>query len=266
MIWMTEGYQAKAAVFSQPLTHARILWDNVLAGAVFSATSEREGFEAARAQSADTVSWWWPAVAGTLTATFAAVDIDGIGIAAHTLGSAGVTVTAEARIGGVWTALHDPISPKDDAPIMIAFEKVTADAVRIFLSSPARVGVLCAGAMLEMPRPGYTQLPPLALMRATTYETNKSQTGQFMGRSIVSTSRPFQATWDHLPEDWMRNSFDRFARAAREVPFFVALRPARFPSDVGYVLTSQDVIPERMGMVDLMSVTIVGEAHAEPGA
>lgn len=264
MIYATERYVVAAA---WPLTHSRILWDNVLAEATFSATSEQEGFEAERAQAPDTVSWWWPVVAGSLDATLpAAAEIDGIGIAAHTIGSIGATVTLSGYVDGDWVQLHDPITPPDDEPIIVAFEMAEVEAVRLTLSAPARIGVLYAGAMLEMPQPAYNSLPPLALIRSTTYETNKSQTGQFMGRSVASSSRPFEATWSHLPETWVRCQFQPFALAARTAPFFVALRPAGYPTDVGYVLTADDPAPSRMGIVDLLQVSIKGEAHVGPDA
>lgn len=263
MIHLTDGYEAAAAM---PLTHSRILWDNLLVTATFSATSEREGFEADRAQTPDTVSWWWPEVAGSLTATLAAAaGIDGIAIAAHSIGSSGATVTISGHVDGDWVQLHDPISPADDEPIMVAFEAAEVEAVRIALSAPARVGVLYAGAMLEMPQPAYNSLPPLALIRSTTYETNKSQTGQFMGRSISSSSRPFEASWSHLTEAWVRGVFLPFALAARKTPFFIALRPAGYPTDVGYVLTSDDTAPARIGVRDFLQVALKGEAHVGPG-
>lgn len=265
MIYMTDEYAADAAVFGYPTTHSRILWDNVLSAATFAATSEKEGFEAERAQTPDTVSWWWPAAAGTLTATLPSpAEIDGIAIAAHTCGSSGVTVTVSGLIDGDWVQLHDPISPDDDEPIMVAFRLAEVDAVRVALSAPARIGVFHAGAMLEMPQPAYNSLPPLALIRSTTYETNKSQTGQFMGRSVASSSRPFEASWSHLTEAWVRDEFLPFALAARNAPFFIALRPAGYPTDVGYVLTSDDTAPSRMGIRDYLQLSLKGEAHVGP--
>ena len=265
MIYMTDEYQATETLFGWPMTHTRILWANVLADAVFTAGAVREGFEAVRARSADTVSWWWPTAAATLTATLpAAREIDCIAVAAHTLGSTGARLTASVRVGGTWRVVHADIAPADDEPIMLAFELVAVDAIRLAVTGPAMMGVIYAGKMLVMPQPAYNSLPPLALIRSTSYETNKSVTGQFMGRSVESTSRPFEVNWSHLKEAWVREHFAPFILAAREAPFFIALRPGRYPTDVGYALTSGDIVPERMGIKDYMQVQINAEAHAGP--
>lgn len=265
MIYMTDEYRARAALFSWPLTHSRILWDNRLADAAFAATNEREGFEAERAQTPDTVSWWWPEAAGTLTATLLApAEIDGIGIAAHTIGSSGATITVSGLIDGDWVQLHDPISPTDDEPLMIAFRSADVAAVRVALSASARVGVLYAGAMLAVAHQPTVDAPPLSLIRSTTYETNRSQTGQFMGRSEVRSSRPVSVTWPFLRRSWYREHFEPFARAARKAPFFVAIRPGYYPDDVGYVLTSEDMNPIPAGRPHDLSVTLNGEAHVGP--
>src|SRR5690606_28537086 len=127
-----------AALFDWPLTHSRILWDNALAAATFSAGSVREGFEAVRARSSDTVTWWWPTAAATLTAAMpVARKINCISIAAHTIGSTGRSLSVAARVGGVWKVMHPDILPTDDEPIMVAFETVEADAIRVTVSGPA---------------------------------------------------------------------------------------------------------------------------------
>ncbi len=264
MIYMTDEYQADETVLGWPLTHSRILWDNLLEDAAFSAGAVREGFEAPRAQSPDTVSWWWPTAAGVLTGVMpAAREIDCCAIAAHTIGSAGVSVTISARVAGIWRVVQQA-SPLDDEPMMLAFRAVTADAMRVAITGPAMVGVIYAGKLMVMPQPAYTALPPLALIRSTSYQTSKSVTGQFMGRSVESTSRPFEVNWSHLKEAWVREHFVPFILAAREAPFFIALRPGRYPTDVGYALTSGDIVPERMGVKDYMQVQINAEAHAGP--
>jgi hypothetical protein len=264
MIYMTDEYQADAVVFGRPLTHSRILWNNLLLSGSFSATSEVEGFEAERAQSMDTVSWWQPTAGGTLTATFAAAEVDCVAIAAHTIGSEGVTATVQVFAGGVWQNAHDPISPDTDAALMVAFRAVTATGVRVTLSGQALIGVLSAGKMLAMQQAAYTEIPALEMVRATSFDTNRSVTGQIMGRSIAATSRPFQATWAHIKEDWARAELLPFILSARENPFFAALSPQGYPDDVGYVLTSRDIIPERMGVRNMLRVQVQGEAHVGP--
>lgn len=264
MIYMTPEYMLDASS-DRPIKRARILWDNVLAGATFTATSARDGFAASNARARDTASWWWPVGAGTITMTLpAAAAIDCVGIAAHTLGTDNAGATVQGLIGGVWTTLHPEIEPDDNEAIMVMFRRVTVTAVRITLDASARIGVVYAGPELVMPQMVYSAAPALNLTLATSYETNKSQTGQFLGRSIIANARPFNPTWTHLAEPWVRSDFLPFILAARRDPFFCALRPYGCPEDVGYVWTASDIVPQRMGLKNYMQVQISGEAHAGP--
>lgn len=262
MIYMTDQFRSDERVFRRPLTLSRILWDNLLLSGSFTATSEDEGFEAERAQSMDTVSWWRPAAGATLTATFTAADIDCVAIAAHTIGSEGVTATVQVYTGGSWVNAHDPISPETDAAIMVAFRPVTATGVRVTLSGQAIIGVLAAGKMLVTECQPTTDVLPLSLIRATEYQTNRSVTGQFMGRSMTATTRPFSVSWPFLRRSWYEANFLPFALAARENPFFLAIRPGHDASDVAYALTSDDVNPTRNGLY--LAATLNGEAHVGP--
>ena len=244
------------------MRHARILWDNSLADATFSSPDERDGFAASNARATDTASWWWPEAGATLTMTLAgAAYIDCIGIAAHTIGGAGATITAQVQVAGSWQTVYPAITPTDDEAIMILFQEVLATAVRITLSASARIGVVYAGRALVMPQMVYGEATPLNVTMATEYQTNQSQTGQFLGRSIVANSRPVNVTWTHLREAWVREAFLPFILAARRAPFFAALRPQTQPEDVGYIWTGSDIRPERMNLRDFMQVQISGTAH-----
>lgn len=266
MIYMTNGYISSEEAAGRPVTRARILWDNVLADAAFSSPSAREGFDAVNARATDTASWWWPEAGATLTMTLAAAAyIDCVAIASHTIGSAGATATVQALVAGAWQTVHPAIAPADDDVVMVLFPGVTATAVRITLSASARIGVVYAGPAMAMPQMVYASAPALALTFDTDYATNKSQTGQYLGRSVMASTRVFSATWTHLAEPWVRSDLLPFIKAARRDPFFVALRPWGYPEDVGYVWTSGDIVPQRMGVKNYMQAQVSGQAHVPPG-
>lgn len=262
MIYWSGAYEATAAISRADMRHARILWDNRLADATFASPDERDGFAAINARATDTASWWWPAAGATLTMTLAeAAYIDCIAIAAHTLGSAGASITVQAQVGGEWQAVYPTIAPADDEAVMILFQEVLATAVRITLSASARIGVVYAGLALVMPQMVYGDATPLHVTLDTEYRTNQSQTGQFLGRSIVANSRPVDVTWTHLHEAWVREALLPFILAARRAPFFAALRPKTQPEDVGYIWTGSDIKPQRMRLRDFMQVQVSGTAH-----
>ncbi|MBL3552582.1 hypothetical protein JMM51_10230 [Rhodovulum sulfidophilum] len=78
------------------------------------------------------------------------------------------------------------------------------------------------GKALGMPRMGYTNLGPTDLGRTAVLTSYISEGGQLMGRFIQRAGLSGAFEWQNLPEDWYRQIFDPFTRAARTEPFFIA--------------------------------------------
>ncbi len=189
-----------------------------------------------------------------------------IGIAAHTLGSTGTQVTLFGSVDGV--GLYTPVVsfvPANDDPIMVYFDKVTYRFWRLELlpqgppvtvALQPQVGVVYVGMRLEMPVRIWGGHAPLRLSRRTATRGNKSETGQFLGRTVLRKGLATSFNWKHLDPDWYRATFDPFVAAARRRPWFIGWRPERFPYEVGYGWTPGDVSPVNMGKAGLMEVTV----------
>ncbi|RAP36842.1 hypothetical protein BYZ73_22015, partial [Rhodovulum viride] len=95
----------------------------------------------------------------------------------------------------------------------------------------ARIGVIGTGRALAMPRRGYTDLGMIDLGRSATLTSHVSEGGQLMGRFLQRSGLSGSFSWQNLPEDWYRATFDPFARAARTEPFWIAARPEGYPTD-----------------------------------
>ena len=260
MIYMTDAYVNGAAAPGKALTHARILWDN-LPGAI-TASSEADGRAAERAGQIDTASWWEPTSApGWWVITYAQPqEVDSVGIAAHTLN--GATVTVEGYIGSSWVELIE-VTPADKSALMLMFERVTVTAIRITISATRRIGVIYTGLALVMPRAGYAALGMVDLGREAELTSYVSEGGQLLKRIIQRSGLSRECRWDNLPEDWYRSSFDPFALTARTEPFFIASRPKGYPTDCAYCWVDAPIVPERMGLKNFLSVgfTVKGHAH-----
>lgn len=243
-----------------PLTHARIGYQSICTEANVVASSEAAGFPASDATNVFTNEYWKPT---TLPATWTCdagtgVDTDYIGIAAHTLGSSGCSLTIEySTDNSTWTQLN-AFLPADNRPIMLIYGTITARWWRFTLNGTTapRIGVIYIGQALQMQRAIYGGHAPLTLNRQTTIYNQVSEAGQFMARSITRQGNSTSFTWKHLTADWYREYFDPFVLAARTRPFFIAWRPSKFPEEVGYVWTSEDIRPSNMGIKDFMEVSM----------
>jgi hypothetical protein len=84
----------------------------------------------------------------------------------------------------------------------------------------------------------------------------KSETGNFLGRVVLSQSRSTSFALKQLRQTWYRQHFDPFVVAAQEVPWFFAWRPQAHPGDVGFVVLTNDVQPTRDFSTATMAVTL----------
>lgn len=252
---------------TRPLTHARIGHATITRTGTLLASGEQPTFEADAAANPLTYEAWKP---DALPATWridagAAVSVDYVGIAAHTLGTDGASVKVQHSDNDTdWSDVTDLAehSPTDDSPILFLFasESHRYWRIRVTGTTIPSIGVVYIGAALAMPRPIYGGHSPLDLSRQTVIRPQKSERGQFLGRSIVRSGFATSFSWQHLTPTFYRDEFDPFVEDARRFPFFLAWRPAAFPAGVGYVWADQDIQPSNMGIgKGLMQVSLAVE-------
>lgn len=252
---------------SLPLTHSRIMYNNVVRGAAASADTETAGFEVDAVQSYDTYDRWLPQSVPA-TATFVLAEtaaIDYVLIASHNLGSTGSAFVVEHSLDGtVWTEFVPERIPSGNGPIAILTDEIQAAHIRIRITSSLelpRIGVIMAGKALAMLRPIYQGHEPVTLSRSTDMKPVRSEGGRWLGRSKVRKGFSTSYNWSNLTASWYRANFDPFVQAARTQPFGIAWRPETFPNEVAYAWTNDDIQPTNSGPRDLMSVGFSVVAH-----
>jgi hypothetical protein len=239
-----------------PLSHSRIGIDNIVRGGTVTASSAVAGFPASAAANPLTYEFWRPE---TLPATWkvdagSAKEVDYVGVASHNLAE-GDTVTVEYSLDdSTWEEVISH-SPTTNAPIMFLFVPITARYWRLNISgtSPS-IGVIYIGKALEMQRACFAGLSPINFSRDSIIRPNRSEGGQWLGRSLIREGSSMSVSFRHLDYDWYADNFDPFVEQAREYPFFFAWRPDDYPETVGYVWTSQDITPSTMGIRNLLEV------------
>lgn len=259
--------------YTYPLTHARIGYDNFVPTSTVTFSSEQAEYPADAIQRETTFERWQPT--GT-TSEYLVIDQGAsgvgaasyLGIAAHTLGSAGATVEIAHSVDNSSYTVVETLEPANNGAIMFIFPEVESRywRVRVVTASFApEIGVVYIGSVLEMQRPIYGGHSPITLSRQTERRPTKSQKGQWLGVSLVRHGLQSSYNWKHLTAAWYRSTFDPFVQAARSKPFFIAWRPADYPQEVvyGWLPPSNDIQPSNMGIRDLMDVSMSVEGYAD---
>jgi len=269
MIYMTPAYLAAT---TQPLHHARIGWQNLARGAVITASSTYPGASLYAPTSDQTWEWWQPGVLPGVAwweATFTTPQIvNYCAIAAHELGSAGNTIFLQYEFGGGWITIADIlISPADDSPIMILFEDIVCNSIRLAGGSGTfapHISVIHFGKVLEMPRPArWMGNTPGILNRQFTTRPNMSERGQRLGNSLIREGLSASFEFSNLDEHWVRTDFDLFMRNCMRYGYFMAWRPDQFPDEVLYGWTDKPFAPvnSQGGINRRMSVSFPMDCH-----
>lgn len=239
-----------------PCDPAKIGYHTVTRDAIVTASSAVPGFPASALKNALTYEAWRPesSPAWVVFDAQRLVDIDYVGLGVHTLGTEGVTLTIEHSIdGSTWEQVVQFLVGTDDA-VMALFDQVTARYFRLSFNRVAQVSVAYIGRILTMQRPIYSGHSPGVLSRTTKIDPNKSEGGQFLGRSVIRQGLATSFQWQNLSPDWYRANFDPFVESAIRYPFFIAWKPTRYPQEVMYCWCNDDIHPQNSGVRDFMSV------------
>lgn len=244
----------------EPLTHARIAHSgNWHSGGTVTASGTETGYFESGPNTSLTYEKWKP---DALTATWevdlgSALECDYCVIGAHTMGTNGNTLQIQYHNGSGWTGVIPSTALTVDMPIMAIFGSQTRQRWRIQISSGTapEVGVIKFGKALQMQRALYGGHAPLDLARQTVIRTNKSTTGEFLGRSKIRSMGKSSFSWAHLKADWVRTNWRPLQLAVETEPFFIAWRPITF-SEVALCYVDSVPIPENMGVKDYMSVSM----------
>jgi hypothetical protein len=118
------------------------------------------------------------------------------------------------------------------------------------------IGIIRAGAALQMPIPIYGGHRPLNLNRVTEAQQQFSETGQWLGRIIKRRAVTSSYDWEYLTTAWYDTYFEPFAKTIPLQPFCIAGNPSKITTDVGFVWTDRDVEPVNMGINAYRSVSL----------
>lgn len=235
------------------------------AGVTVSATSQQEDFEASNLLLPQTSEKWKPTSTGATVTIDLGKDVSAnyIAIGAHTAGSTRKQVVVSYSLNGISYTTVSTTNPDNDNAIFVEFASAVFRYVRVFISGGteiATIGVIYAGQYLQMYRPFYGGHSPITLSRKTDVRPNRTETGEWAGRSVVRQGLESEYRWQNTPIDWYIDNIESFSNAAVERPFFIQWSPEQFPLQATYAWTQDDIKPELQGVRDLCSFGFTARA------
>lgn len=233
-----------------------ILWRNIVTTSNIAVDSADADFPVTNLANASTNEEWRASAAGAVeieVTPSSADDIDGVGIARHNFGTAGIAVEVgyyEDGSPAEWVSLAGPQVPPNDEPLLFWFtaQPVVTLVVRLSAgSAAARAAVLYVGKLLIVER-GFDigpDLTPPRFSRRTEVVSGRAVRGDFLGRVIAAQwIESAKFTFAHLRPDWYRTYFDPFVSAAQQdTPFFFAWSPVAYPNEVSFCWLDADPVP-----------------------
>ncbi len=266
---ITQNYILNVASgLALPLNQARIGYASATIGNTPTVSSTASGFFAGALSNRLTHEFWKPTASpATVEYSFSNQTIDYLGIAAHSLGTTGTTVKLEYTKdnGTTWFEIEE-FTPTTDNAVMVLFETVlNANGFRLtftYSGDAPTIGVLYVGQSLVMQRPIYGGHTPITLARETINRPQVSESGQWIGASVIRRAFSSSAAWKHLTASWYRTNFDPFAfHVSKALPFFFAWNPDEWPNEVAYCWSNTQIKPVNMGIRDLMEVSLNLEGY-----
>lgn len=244
-----------------------IAYADIASTATLTESSEAAGFAAENVQNSLTYNFWKP----TSQNSYIEFDfgssktIDYIGIAGHNCGTQGNTINIyywDGASPGSWV-LIDTTAPTDDGIILFLFASSSHQIFKAeFVGGGVpSVAVIHMGARLTVERRIYGGHTPVTLAKQTVIRPQKSEGGQWLGRSIVRQGASTSVALNNLTASWFRTNFKPFMDSAITNSFFFAWRPTAYSTEVAYCWTNGDIKPSNMGQANLMQVSFKVDAR-----
>lgn len=226
---------------AQPMVMYRnLLAEGTITDATLPTTAPR-----ANAVTESTFDYWQPAtVPETLRATLgASTPADGAFFAAHTLGSAGATLTVQYFDGSIWQT-QATYAPPDDKPFGFIWPSRSATGWGIQISGfVAQVGVAWIGPRLVIPGGVLPDYVPIWASRRIIKYPGVSRRGQFFGQRIERAGARLTPGFMDVPYSFALTDLADFRDHYNEGKAFVwASAPSVFPEDAAYVWASDDEV------------------------
>ncbi len=221
----------------------RIAYQNLFedSGVTVTPSTETAGYEGANAYDWLTATSWKPTATGdsTLQAVLSSSKpANYFAFYNQTLYSNGGSIKLQYSLnsGGAWSDATAAFSPSDNKAMYFRFPAITTNYWRVLINSNpvSYVGHVQFGMDFELERgcmPGFT--PPL-LGRDTAITNTVSQTGAFLGRTLLANGARGSINIDKVTTPWVRTVWLPFVLHAERKPFMFLHDPQYYPGEAAF--------------------------------
>jgi hypothetical protein len=230
-------------------------WENRVTVSNLSTTTEDASYPASNLANTSTNLRWKGLISSPeadeyiTLALNTAEDVDYIGIAKHNFGTAGIVVSVEVTDNGspeAWSEVVSETMFANDSPIILRFTPQAVTSIRLRLqpgTAAPTAAVIYAGKLLVMQRKIQVGHTPINYGRSTRVVNARSESGNFLGRIVLSRSTSTSVDMKNLTPEWYRTYVEPWLVNAQEEPFFFAWKPSTYPREVGFAWLTNDPKP-----------------------
>lgn len=260
-----------------------VAWNNKAqdVGATMSTGGGTEVESASLAVTGTTYDAWVATPSGSdvnLLASWGGTrDISFVGVAAHNLGTLGVSVRVQYSTdgGSTWNdSGAGAVTPSDNQAIGFYFDTVTAAdwRIRVFnyaASDDVEIAVAFFGEPITIGQRIYQDYAPPITPTNVELQSNVSEGGNLMGSAIVRKGSSAQASFEHIDPTFIRstaaNGWMEFQKHFNGGGgFFWAWRPTKY-GDLYYAWrTGAPIAPRNTSVKDLMSFDMAMRLYDYP--
>lgn len=216
-----------------------------------AAASGTTTFDAANAVDGLTYDYWQASAGGAQwlkIALTASAPVDFLGLAAHDLGSRAASVLFEGSLDdATWVTLLAAFTPPNDKPLLKLLPAVVSYRYYRVTFTPGngvqKIGALMLGRATPMQRGVRVGHKPAPFARKVEFTTNHTESGNFVGRSILRVSNDIDIQLSSITDAWYREKFEPFALKAETKPWFFMWDKWRRPDEVFFGYATERPIP-----------------------
>ncbi len=249
----------------------RIAWSNLLetSGATITKSTETVGFEFENAYNWQPFNFWKPADGSQWLQCVlpVAAPVNYFAFYAHdfhtNLGT--IKLQYSTTSGASWVdafsiapASSAPVYARITTPISAAYWRVLVD------STPASsLGVVAFGSDMLLPRGCWNGFSPPVFARDTKVTNSTSETGVFLGRTIIRKGSMFKLDLGPIETSFMRSDWLPFMKHAERKPFFLLWDALDFPDEAAFCWADKDVDKPKIMKTAYMETDLVVRARID---
>ena len=247
---------SNSPVTDNPAGVPLIGYDNIVTAGGLTSTTAAVGFPITNLANPATHLYWKGSVnTGDEVITIntgSALPIDYIGIAGHNFGTNRIPITITDTSSPVVTLVSSTLLP-DDTPTIFRFPQsvysqltMTLDLSNVPDDGVPQLAVVYCGKLLVLERGIKIDVAhvPITFGRRTSVVNGMSESGNFLGRIVLSEHRELVAEFFGFTPTFYRSFIDAFLNAAQEAPFFWAWAPSEYPLETGFAWLLNDAEPQ----------------------